>query len=78
MSNLQVYLTENGITQRAFADALGVDQSVVSRLSRKKMNPGLPLAVRIESATGGAVPAKSWVSETLDSSPLSEAPHELG
>lgn len=61
MNALHDYLIKAAYTQKRFADAVGVDQSVISKLSRGRTSPGLDLAVKIERATGGAVPASSWV-----------------
>lgn len=66
MSNLHEYLSREGLTQRAFASLVGVDQSIVSRLKKGEMTPSLPLAARIERATGGAVPMESWVENSFD------------
>jgi transcriptional regulator with XRE-family HTH domain len=69
MSQLRTYLSENKISQRDFAQAIGVDQSVVSRLARQSIRPGLDLAFAIERTTKGAVPASSWI----DAMPAPEA-----
>lgn len=61
MSKLKEYLTLNGLSQRAFAECIGVDPSIVSRLSREEMTPSLQLAADIEAATNGDIPATSWV-----------------
>jgi DNA-binding transcriptional regulator YdaS (Cro superfamily) len=63
MSTLNDYLSAKSISQKAFADLLGVDQSIVSRLSRRAMRPSLELAFAIERATDGAVLAGSWLAE---------------
>ncbi len=69
MKDLGTYLKEEGASQKAFAEMIGVDPSVVSRFIARTARPGLELAVRIEDATGGAVPARSWVAPL----PLPEA-----
>jgi DNA-binding XRE family transcriptional regulator len=61
MTKLAAHLSAVGMSQRAFAAAIGVDPSIISRLSRKEMTPSLTLAVAIERATQGAVPADCWV-----------------
>ncbi|WP_420892181.1 helix-turn-helix transcriptional regulator [Paracoccus pantotrophus] len=70
MSILSSYLAREGLTQREFATRIGVDQSIVSRLLKSGQpggtKPGLPLAIRIERETGGAVPAASWVEMQVD------------
>ncbi|WP_054304578.1 helix-turn-helix transcriptional regulator [Gemmobacter sp. LW-1] len=61
MKELGTYLKEVGVSQKAFADQLGVDPSVVSRFIARTARPGLELAVKIEDATEGVVTARSWV-----------------
>lgn len=61
MSKLKEYLTQRGMSQRAFAACIGVDPSIVSRLTREEMTPSLQLAAEIEAATNGDIPATSWV-----------------
>jgi transcriptional regulator with XRE-family HTH domain len=61
MTDLGAYLSSRNISQRAFAARLGVHQSIVSRLCRREIRPGLDLAFHIQRETHGAVPAESWV-----------------
>lgn len=63
MTKLASYLKENSLTHRVFAERIGVDPSIVSRLTRDDMTPSLKLAVEIERQTGGNVPAVSWVAQ---------------
>ncbi len=63
MNTFSEYLARSGETQTHFAGRVGVDQSVISRLARDEMLPGLDLAVRIEAATGGKVRPRDWVAE---------------
>lgn len=69
MSILQTYLSNAGMTQREFAAKVGVDQSIISRLSKDVnkggMTPSLDLAFRIQRATRGKVPASSWVADGM-------------
>ncbi|WP_164555131.1 helix-turn-helix domain-containing protein [Paracoccus haematequi] len=65
MSKLTHYLAKEGLTQRAFAARVSVDPSIISRLTREEMTPGLQLAVDIERETNGFVPASSWVEASL-------------
>jgi transcriptional regulator with XRE-family HTH domain len=60
MQTLPDYLSKHGLTQRAFAVRVGVDQSIVSRLCAGRMTPSLDLALRIERETGGAVAPGVW------------------
>jgi len=63
MNARHVYLSERGITQRAFAKDLGVDPGTVSRMSRNEMTPSLDLAAKIERITNGHIKAVSWVEQ---------------
>lgn len=61
MSDLAKHLKDTGMTQAQCAAHLGIDQATVSKLCRRKMLPGLELAVRIERMTQGVVSAASWI-----------------
>lgn len=61
MTQLQSYLTHNGLTQADFAAAVGVTQATISRLAGGSIRPSLELAAIIEKATQGKVRALSWV-----------------
>lgn len=63
MSKLTTYLSETSISQAKLSDALGISRSHMSLLVSGERKPGLDLAVAIERATDGAVPASSWVDE---------------
>lgn len=52
---LDRYLSENKITQVAFAESIGVCQSAISRLRSGKLNPPLSLLNKIFDATAGDV-----------------------
>jgi transcriptional regulator with XRE-family HTH domain len=65
------YLKSEAITQAGFADRLGVKQSTVSKWCAGDKRPGLDMAVKIEAATGGAVPVDSWVRHSVSSSAIS-------
>lgn len=60
MHILTSYRKSKGISQRAFAEAVDVDQSIVSRLETGDMRPSLSLALRIDKETSGAVPVTTW------------------
>lgn len=62
-NKLHSYLQRSGISQRKFAELVGVDDSVISRFARDLAKPGLDVAVRIERISFGEVPASSWVPE---------------
>ena len=56
-------LEETATSQRAFALSVGSYQSIISRVLSGRIQPSLKLAVSIEKATEGRVPASSWVEE---------------
>lgn len=58
---LQTYLDANKFTAHGWALANGIDPSTVNKLLNGKQGASLELAVRIEDATGGEVPARLWV-----------------
>lgn len=61
MMTLREYAKQNGITQAALADALGIKQAAVSLIMAGKNRPSLEVAVKIERITKGSVPAISWI-----------------
>jgi plasmid maintenance system antidote protein VapI len=71
MNALARYLRDNRIRQVDFAHRLGVTQSTVSKLCRPGVSIRSDTMLRIESLTGGAVPAASWI--TKESCSSSEA-----
>ena len=60
MGKLAQYLADSGKSQTALADEVGVHKSVMSRFVARLAKPGRDVAVRIERATGGAVPVSEW------------------
>lgn len=48
-------------TQSAFAEAHDLSSPLLSMWLSRKRRPGLKSAVALEEATGGAVPAASWL-----------------
>lgn len=58
---LDAYLNRAGIKDADFAPLIGRDRSMVNKLRRGVVRPSLDLANRIEQATDGAVPMRSWV-----------------
>lgn len=61
MEKLAAYLSASMTSQRAFAQELGIHQSVVSRFLSGAAQPSLETAFRIEAITEGAVPASCWI-----------------
>lgn len=60
MRTLRQYLAENGLTQAAFAERIGVLQATVSKLCGDDPAISAEMAVKIERETGGIVPVESW------------------
>ena len=60
---LREYRKANKIKQKDFAALVRVSNAHISDIELGKHLPSLDLAARIERATGGAVPAISWVPE---------------
>lgn len=69
---LAKYMTENGLTDSAFAEKIGVDRSVVSKLRIRTLGASIETAVKIIDATGGAVTAHDLVPVNRKPSPPSE------
>ena len=55
------FITASGETRTVWAGRLGISKSFLSDLLNGNRTPSLDLAVRIERATGGRVPAASWI-----------------
>lgn len=56
-------LEETATSQREFALSVGSYQSIISRILSGRIQPSLKLAVSIEKATDGRVPASLWVED---------------
>jgi transcriptional regulator with XRE-family HTH domain len=67
MSLLSDYLKTIGATQEQFAKTMNVNQGTVARWCsddpRTRKRPTIERAIRIEAATGGAVPVSSWAQD---------------
>jgi plasmid maintenance system antidote protein VapI len=59
---LRDYLFAQNLTPHKFAVQNQIDPSTVSKILAGKQGVGLKLAIQIEDATHGAVPARVWVS----------------
>lgn len=58
---LKQTIQESSLTPAQWAIRLGISRPHMSTLMSGKRKPSLDLAVRIERATNGAVPAESWI-----------------
>lgn len=61
MTSLRVHLEQSRTPQSQLAAALGISRGYMSELVGGTKTPSLELAFAIEEATGGAVPARSWL-----------------
>jgi transcriptional regulator with XRE-family HTH domain len=58
------HLKAKNLTQSAFAEAAGLSSPLISMWLSRRRRPGLKSAVALEAATGGAVPAASWLAKS--------------
>lgn len=61
MTHLQNFASTYPGKQHDLAAAFGISRPHLSLLLAGKKRPSLELAIRIERATDGAVPATSWI-----------------
>jgi len=61
MNALKTFLDGQDLPASHWAAVFGVSRSYLSQMAAGLKAPSLDLAFRIERATGGAVPAASWV-----------------
>ena len=60
---LEAVISMSGLSRTDWAKRLNISKSYMSDLLNGNRVPSLDLAVRIERATDGAVPASSWLPE---------------
>jgi DNA-binding XRE family transcriptional regulator len=63
---LKQVIEQSGQSRTEWAARLGISRPFLSLLEGGKRQPSLELAVRIERATDGQVPASSWVPDASD------------
>jgi len=61
MQALRTYL--DGRSKAEFAEAIGTSPSYLSQILSGHRRPGFDLIVRIDQASGGAVPPESWFAQ---------------
>lgn len=61
MANLRSHLDGTGEKQGDFAKCIGISPAYLSQILAGSRTPSLEIAIAIEDATRGAVPARSWV-----------------
>ncbi len=71
-SNLASYFEQSGDTQQAFADALGISQSHISRICKGFVEPSLDLALRI--AAKANIPVETLVPDASQAQTHSGGP----
>jgi transcriptional regulator with XRE-family HTH domain len=54
------WLKSSGLTQKEFAERIGVTQSAISHLRNNRKRPSFELMVKIEKATKGKVKLNDW------------------
>jgi len=57
---LAAYLSENNLTETAFAQVVGVSQVTINRYIQGKRFPDPGIIIRIEAVTGGRVAPADW------------------
>lgn len=60
------FIQSSGQNRATWADRLGVSRSYLSDLLNGNKTPSLELATKIERATGGVVPASSWIPDPAE------------
>jgi transcriptional regulator with XRE-family HTH domain len=60
-TKLSRWLDQAGVSREQAAGELGVTRQYLDRVCRGVNRPSLPLAVKIEKFTRGAVPVEEWV-----------------
>ena len=64
---LEKYLSLKRLSEREFSSILNVSQAHISNIIKKRRNPSLILAKRIEEATGGNVAIKDLLNPEVPS-----------
>lgn len=73
MNNLASYRAGLGLTQEQMAERLHVSRAHLSKLESGAACPSRKLMLRIEQATGGAVPVVGWFHQDNLVAPHGEA-----
>lgn len=60
---LRAFLNRHFGGRRAFAESVGITRPYLSQIENGHRVPSLDVAVAIQRATGGAVPADIWVAD---------------
>lgn len=64
--DLRVWLCQNRISSKDFADIIGYDRSYISCVSNFRRRPSFALAKKIERETGGEVRAVDLMDKRYD------------
>ncbi len=70
---LAQYLSDQGLTDEAFAATVGISQSQISRLKRGISRPSWETLAAIEKVSGGLVTASDFLSGASASAPAEDA-----
>jgi transcriptional regulator with XRE-family HTH domain len=79
MEQLATHLKAAGTKRNEFARIVGISAPYLTQILSGLKRPSLDLAFRIETATGGVVPASCWVSHqepSLAASHIASEPSE--
>ena len=60
MDQLAKYLTKHKLSQKEFAELLGVSPPLVCQWLAGRRRPDLTHALEMEKATGGEIPVSAW------------------
>ncbi|MBO9457310.1 helix-turn-helix transcriptional regulator [Paracoccus sp. R12_1] len=60
MEKLRAYLSDEGVTQKTFAEAVGLSRSHLNEIISGRKRPSLDVAFAIARATNGAISVDSW------------------
>ena len=72
---LKQYLSEKGLTQREFGEAVGVPQATINRYVNGERFPDRDMILKIIEATGGHVSVVDWYEVAAEPS-TAESPHD--
>ncbi|MCB1352085.1 MAG: helix-turn-helix transcriptional regulator [Rhodobacteraceae bacterium] len=73
MMTLTEYLRQNGITQAAFAQRIGMSQTGLSKICNGRCSISLERAVQIHHATGGAVTYEALLNHAVNPATAGQA-----
>lgn len=63
MEQLRSFLAQHKMRPSELAEVVGTSRGYIHDILNRRRRPGLEVATRIERATGGEVPASTWVED---------------